>query len=152
MLIPASGPMPGSIPTSVPVTQPRNAYHNTSGRNATEKPSSRLSKVASTARLKSKQAVRERGFEQRPEQEIREYRHTNAESGRRQKGSTFHHDEKRKQQQTHGDDKAEQRVQRDTGGCQHNHLNRMRQVGPRHGRDRWALARPRHQDKAERNH
>src|SRR3954468_12833193 len=152
MLIPASGPIPGSMPTSVPVTQPRNAYHNTSGRNATEKPSSRLSKVASTAPLKSKQAVRERRFEQRPEQEIGEHRYTNAESGCAQKGSTFHHDQKRKQQQAHGDDETEQRVQRDSDGCQHNHLNRMRQVGPMHRRDWGALARPRHQDEAERDH
>ncbi len=43
MLMPASGPMPGSIPTSVPTRQPRNAYHRTSGRSATENPSSRLS-------------------------------------------------------------------------------------------------------------
>ena len=47
ILIPASGPMPGNTPTSVPTRQPMNAYHSTSGRNATEKPSSRLSNVPS---------------------------------------------------------------------------------------------------------
>ncbi len=46
MLTPASGPMPGSMPTSVPTRQPMNAYHSTSGRSATENPSSRLSKVS----------------------------------------------------------------------------------------------------------
>ena len=35
-----------SIPTSVPTRQPRNAYHSTSGRSATEKPSRRLSNVS----------------------------------------------------------------------------------------------------------
>ena len=49
MLMPASGPMPGSMPTSVPTRQPRNAYHSTSGRNATEKPSTSESKMVSTA-------------------------------------------------------------------------------------------------------
>src|SRR3954471_16383195 len=106
MLIPASGPMPCGMPTSGPATQPRKAYHNTSGRNATEKPSSRLSKVASTARLKSKQAVRERRFEQRSEQEIGEHRHTNAESGCRKDGPALDRDEETKQQQAHGDDEA----------------------------------------------
>ena len=51
--MPASGPMPGSTPTRVPTRQPMNAYHSTPGCNATEKPSSRLSKVASTSGLRS---------------------------------------------------------------------------------------------------
>src|SRR5262252_4351011 len=47
--MPDSGPMPGSTPTSVPTRQPRNAYHSMSGCNATEKPSSRECRVASTS-------------------------------------------------------------------------------------------------------
>src|SRR5215470_17959990 len=69
MLIPASGPIPGSTPTSVPTTQPRKAYHMTSGRKATEKPRSRLSAIDSTA-LEPQQAVRQRRLQQRPEQDI----------------------------------------------------------------------------------
>jgi len=49
MLIPDSGPMPGSTPTSVPTRQPRKPYHSTSGRSATENPSIRLSKVSNAA-------------------------------------------------------------------------------------------------------
>src|SRR5262249_24416827 len=45
MLMPVSGPIPGSTPTTVPTRQPRNAYHSTSGCSATEKPSSKLSTV-----------------------------------------------------------------------------------------------------------
>ncbi len=45
MLMPDSGPMPGSTPTMVPTRHPRKAYHSTSGWSATEKPSSRLSSV-----------------------------------------------------------------------------------------------------------
>ena len=52
--MPASGPMPGSMPTSVPTTHPRNANHSTSGRSATEKPSRRLSKTASTRQNQSR--------------------------------------------------------------------------------------------------
>src|SRR5215472_13868118 len=45
MLMPESGPMPGSTPTIVPTRHPRKAYHSTSGCSATENPSSRLSSV-----------------------------------------------------------------------------------------------------------
>src|SRR5215471_10591818 len=46
ILMPDNGPMPGNTPTSVPTRQPRNPYHSTSGRSATENPSIRLSKVS----------------------------------------------------------------------------------------------------------
>src|SRR5215831_1095237 len=46
MLMPDRGPMPGNTPTSVPTRQPRKPYHSTSGRNATENPSIRLSRVS----------------------------------------------------------------------------------------------------------
>src|ERR1700716_2405631 len=115
MLTPASGPMPGSMPTSVPVTQPRNAYHSTSGRNATEKPRRRLSKVAST-RLEPDQAARERRFEQRREQEIREHGHTDAEGGRREEGPALDREQQAEEQQAHGDDEAEPAVERDGDG------------------------------------
>src|SRR5215470_20066406 len=83
MLMPASGPMPGSMPTRVPTRQPRKAYSSTSGRNATEKPSSRLSRVASTLE-ESNGAGRHRRLEQRAEQEIREQRGANTEGERTQ--------------------------------------------------------------------
>src|SRR6516165_7886144 len=68
MLMPASGPIPGSTPTSVPTKHPRNAYHSTSGRNATEKPSNRLSNVPST--LEPDQPALERRLQQDREQRI----------------------------------------------------------------------------------
>src|SRR5215813_4915630 len=79
MLMPASGPMPGSMPTSVPTRQPRNAYHSTSGRNATENPSSRLSKVASTrVFLEPQNALRQRRLQERAEHEIGDHHHADA--------------------------------------------------------------------------
>src|SRR2546425_647183 len=81
-----------STTTSVPTTQPRNAYHKTSGRNATEKPRMRLSMVASTGRLESERAVRERRLEQRPEQEIGEKGHADAEGRRRKDRSSLDRD------------------------------------------------------------
>ena len=49
MLMPDSGPMPGSTPTSVPTRQPMKAYQRLSGCKATEKPCSRLTRVLSTS-------------------------------------------------------------------------------------------------------
>src|SRR5260370_18183839 len=61
MLMPDNGPMPGNTPTSVPTRQPRKPYHSTSGRNATENPSIRLSRVSNV--LESQNALLERRFE-----------------------------------------------------------------------------------------
>src|SRR5581483_3142962 len=47
MLIPESGPMPGSTPTSVPTRQPRNAYQRLAGASATPNPCTRLMRVLS---------------------------------------------------------------------------------------------------------
>src|SRR4029077_132552 len=69
MLMPASGPMPGSMPTRVPTTQPRNAYSSTSGRNATENPSIRLSMVASTGLVPERHG-RQRRLQERAEQQV----------------------------------------------------------------------------------
>src|SRR6266478_2031239 len=72
MLMPESGPMPGSTPTSVPTRQPRNPYHSTSGRSATENPSIRLSKVSNGENpiLKSQDAMLQRRFQHDGEQRI----------------------------------------------------------------------------------
>ena len=51
MLIPASGPTPGSMPTSVPITQPTNAYTSIEGWSATEKPSMRLLNVSAISKV-----------------------------------------------------------------------------------------------------
>src|SRR6478672_9539486 len=104
MLIPASGPMPGSTPTSVPTTQPRKAYHSTSGRNATEKPSSRLSNVPSTRRSVSKEAARQRRFEERREQRVGCQRDADAERGRSQQRPALDRGGQQEQQQRHCDD------------------------------------------------
>src|SRR6476469_3279959 len=69
MEMPASGPMPGRTPTRVPTRQPMNAYHNTLGCNATEKPSQRLSNVTPTS--KTQYALFERRLERLAEQPIR---------------------------------------------------------------------------------
>src|SRR5215467_2604800 len=105
MLIPASGPMPGMMPTKVPTRQPRNAYSSTSGRNATEKPSSRLSRVVST--LKKPKGVRwHRRFQQRAEHVIREQRRADAEGERAQRRLALDHGGKAEQQQRHREHEA----------------------------------------------
>src|SRR5204862_7484075 len=126
MLMPASGPMPGSMPTSVPTRQPRNAYHSTSGRNAMEKPSSRLSTVAST--LKPEQAARQRRFEQGPEQQVGGERHADAEEGGAHEALPLDRDQEAEQQQRHGDAKAEHRVERGGGRGGDEDAERMREV------------------------
>src|SRR5262250_32060 len=83
MLMPDSGPIPGSTPTSVPTRQPRKPYSRTSGRKATEKPSARLSRVASTGAASVPEgAGRQRRLEQLVEQQPDEARNTGAEGGR----------------------------------------------------------------------
>src|SRR4029078_10119690 len=66
MLMPDSGPIPGSTPTSVPTTQPRKAYQRLSNCIATEKPCARLCRVVSMA------LEAERPFGERRAQEILE--------------------------------------------------------------------------------
>src|SRR5215510_7067832 len=88
MLMPASGPMPGSMPTSVPTMQPMKAYHSTSGRNATEKPSSRLSRVASTA-SEPEQAAFERRLQRLAEQPVGEQRQSDAVGESRQDAASL---------------------------------------------------------------
>ena len=68
MLMPASGPMPGSTPTMVPTRQPRNAYHSTSGCSATEKPSSEAFDACPC--LESEEAALERRLQRHAEQQI----------------------------------------------------------------------------------
>src|SRR5215207_1776472 len=98
MLMPARGPMPGSIPTSVPTTQPRNAYSRTSGRNATEKPSSRLSMVASTGLVPERHG-RQRGFQQCAEQQIGADGDADADGQSTPEGAALDEIQEHKQQQ-----------------------------------------------------
>src|SRR5271165_5705537 len=81
MLMPESGPIPGSTPTSVPTRQPRKPYHKTSGRSATEKPSIRLSRVEPSTALETEQALLERRLERHREQGIGRKRHAEAGGG-----------------------------------------------------------------------
>src|SRR5271170_1525734 len=79
MLMPDNGPIPGSTPTSVPTTQPRKPYHSTSGRSATEKPSSRLSMVEPSTLLETEQALLQRRLERHREQDIGRQAHAETE-------------------------------------------------------------------------
>src|SRR5262252_5844298 len=72
MLMPDKGPMPGNTPTR----QPRKPYHSTSGRNATENPSIRLSRVSTVS--ESQNALLERRFEHDREKPVGEEADTNA--------------------------------------------------------------------------
>src|SRR5215469_14917400 len=75
MLMPESGPMPGSTPTSVPTRQPRNAYQRLSGCRATANPCSRLKKVPSTNRiLEAEWPLRKRSLERPGEGRVGEER------------------------------------------------------------------------------
>src|SRR3984957_4701431 len=108
MLIPDSGPMPGSTPTSVPTRQPRKPYHSTSGRSATEKPSIRLSRVEPSTALETEQALLERRLERHREQGIGRKRHAEAEGRGGEEIASFERDQ-REQQERHGDDEAQRR-------------------------------------------
>ncbi len=106
--MPASGPMPGSMPTSVPTRHPRNANHSTSGRNATEKPSSRLSKDRvhedhSQNRPRSSGAFKR--FAEQPVGEQRRARCCRPRHAARLRA--LDHDQQHEHQQRHGDEKAE---------------------------------------------
>src|SRR4051794_33763405 len=103
MLIPESGPMPGSTPTMVPTKQPRNAYHNTSGCSATEKPSRRLSSVGIS---EPEQAGFDRGLEHYCKQQVSEHDDADAEGGGAQQWPVLDRKHQREQQQRHGDQKA----------------------------------------------
>src|SRR6266481_6242446 len=79
MLIPDSGPMPGSTPTSVPTRQPRKAYQRLSGCSATENPCSRLMSVVSKRSvLEAKRSGRQRRLEHPDEHPIGEHDHADA--------------------------------------------------------------------------
>src|SRR5262245_55095600 len=117
MLMPESGPMPGSTPTIVPTRQPRKAYHSTSGCSATENPSSRLSSVPIALESEqSERAVLERRLEQHGEQQPGERNHADAEGGGGQRVAALGAEDQREQHQRHGDEKAERLVERDGGG------------------------------------
>src|SRR5690242_4574311 len=81
MLMPESGPIPGSTPTSVPTRQPRKAYQRISGRRATENPSRRLS-MALCTRSESQDALFERRLQHDDEQKIGAGADTDAVDGR----------------------------------------------------------------------
>src|SRR3954470_21971329 len=99
MLMPASGPTPGSMPTSVPTRQPRNAYHSTPGASATEKPCSRLLSVS--RRLEPEHAALERRLERLAEEPVGEERQRDAVGGRNQRVAPLDDDEQGEHQQRH---------------------------------------------------
>src|SRR5262249_54369396 len=151
MLMPASGPMPGSTPTSVPTRQPRNAYHSTSGRNATEKPSSRLSRVASTG-LEPHDALRQRRFEQRTEQQIGQYDDAEAQRRSAEHALALDEHEKDEDQRRNGDEKAGRRVERGGGRRHGDDAGGVADIAPVELAQRRALGRANEQDQSEQYH
>src|SRR5919204_5768990 len=108
MLMPESGPMPGSTPTTVPTRHPRNAYHNTPGCSATEKPSSRLSSVGISERHEPRL---ERRLQANRKQRVSEGSHADAERCRAQQRTAFDPVHQGKQQKRHGDEKPERLIE-----------------------------------------
>src|SRR5215475_7364378 len=118
ILMPDNGPMPGSTPTSVPTRQPRKPYHSTSGRNATENPSIRLSRVSTVS--ESQNSLLERRFEHDSEKPIGGDADANTVYGSGDHVAAFKRDES-EQHQRHGEDETERRVERDRRSryCEH---------------------------------
>src|SRR5215475_8306550 len=127
MLMPDNGPMPGSTPTSVPTRQPRKPYHRTSGRNATENPSIRLSRVSKA--LESQYPLLERRFEHQGEKPIGEHADTDTVHRGCKEVAALECDQG-EQHERHGDDEAERRVQRDRGRRDREYPDRVGQVAP----------------------
>src|SRR5215470_3321946 len=125
MLMPDNGPMPGSTPTSVPTRQPRKPYHRTSGRNATENPSIRLSRVSKA--LESQYPLLERRFEHQGEKSIGEEADADTICRRRKEVAALERDEG-EQHERHCDDEAERRVKRDRSGRDGEHPDRVDEV------------------------
>src|SRR4029078_405619 len=113
MLMPESGPMPGSTPTTVPTRYPRNAYHRTPGCSATENPCIRLSSVDISER---DEAVLERGIERDREQRIRECDHADAERRGAYQGTAVHPVHQRKQHKRAGAQKSQRLIDEDSCG------------------------------------
>src|SRR5580692_10709242 len=124
MLMPDSGPIPGSTPTRVPTTQPRKPYHSTSGRSATEKPSIRLSTVVPSIASEPEQALLQRRLERHREQDIGRKADAEAEGRGGEEVAPFQRDQ-HEQQQRHGDDEAERRIERDRHGGDREHARGM---------------------------
>src|SRR5687768_10906871 len=78
MLMPDSGPMPGSTPTRVPMRQPIKAYQRLLGCSATEKPCKRLTKVPSMQSLEPEPSGGQRRFENEMENDKGEGGHKDA--------------------------------------------------------------------------
>src|SRR4051812_34965498 len=150
MLMPESGPMPGSTPTSVPTRHPMNAYQRMSGRNATENPSSRLSSVSTV--LEPEQAAFERRLQRGPEQQIGQHHHGDAVTARYQRIAALDADQQGEQQQDHGDQESELLIQRDRARGDDDDQKRMLAVIPAQVGKRRALGAAQDEDKAERHH
>src|ERR1700724_1609319 len=157
MLMPDSGPMPGSTPTSVPTRQPRKPYHSTSGRSATENPSIRLSKVSNGKDpindpiLESQDALLERRFEHDGEERVGGDADAEAVGRGRDEVAALERDEG-EQHQRHGEDEAERGVERDGRRRDGEHADRVRQLVPRYFAKRHAGAAAGEEDRAEHDH
>src|SRR6266478_4397867 len=124
MLMPERGPMPGNTPTIVPTRHPRKAYHKTSGCSATEKPSSRLSM------LESEQALLDRGLQRDAKQQIGKRDDAQAEGRGRDRMSPLDSKDEDKQKQHHGEEKADDLIERHRKRCDRGDAQCMRQVLP----------------------
>src|SRR5262249_25052308 len=149
MLMPDNGPMPGNTPTSVPTRQPRKPYHSTSGRNATENPSIRVSRVSKAS--ESQYPLLERRFEHQGEKSIREKADPDTVRRGHKEAAALERDQGEKHER-HRDDEAERRVKRDRSGRDGEHPERMGQVAPAGLGNRSARSTARKQDRTEQNH
>src|SRR5262249_22479599 len=127
MLMPDSGPMPGSTPTSVPTRQPRNAYQTLSGCSATAKPCSRLTRGLSTTGpnwkrgLKPERPLRKRRLQGFVENHISDERHRHAVQRRPHGIAPLDDDQEGKHHECHREDEAEPRVGDDRQSGDHHH-------------------------------
>src|SRR5262249_47443525 len=126
MLMPDSGPMPGSTPTSVPTRQPRKPYHSTPGCSATENPSHRLSRVSTVS--ESQYALLQRLLEDDGEEPVGE--NADADTVRRSGDQTAARPgdlpcDQHEQHERHGDDEAEGGVGGDRRRGDDEHSHRM---------------------------
>ncbi len=103
-------------------------------------------------RLESDRAVLERRLERDLEQEISEPHHAEAEGQGVDRILPFGAIDQREQQQRHRDDETERLIERDRDRRDHQHAQRMRQVGPTDAGQRRALPRADDEHQPESDH
>src|ERR1700730_11705808 len=149
MLMPESGPMPGSTPTKVPTRQPRKAYQRLSGCRATEKPCSRLTRVVPT--LESQRPGRERCLQAPRERAIGQHGHRDAVERGHENVLPLDDDEQTEQQQGDRRDEAEPRIGIDGDARDDDDKAGVLEIIPVDSGKRPRFRRPQNEDAAEGN-